>query len=162
MAQVRINKRQLEEWMKGNLPRSVGRELRAVADEIQARAQLLAPQDTGALQQSIRVEQSRNVRGQFASGWVIKADVPYSKVQDQGSGPQHEDFVGNPSPRAGYYIPTQGPRGGILAKWARRKGFSIFELRDVIKERGTKPTHFMGEAYTTAKNHSALFRNRRR
>lgn len=81
--EVRVRNNRLPA-MQQELPGLVLESAHQSALGIQQRAKSLAPVDTGALRDSISVEQGRDLAGRFTDEWVVYSPLDYSVFQEYG------------------------------------------------------------------------------
>lgn len=62
------------------------RHLRAKAERVAIFARAIAPKRTGLLASTIRADQNRNERGQFAFGFAVSAGTSYGYYVHEGTG----------------------------------------------------------------------------
>jgi len=63
------------------------RHLRKKTQEVAFMAMNLAPFRTGRLAGSVRADQNRNEKGQYAFGYTVSASAPYTFYVHEGTGP---------------------------------------------------------------------------
>jgi hypothetical protein len=103
------------------------RTARRNAEKVAIMAVALAPTSSGRLKASIRADQNRNEKGQYAFGYSVYADTPYAYYVHEGTGP---------SPR--------WADSRKVMHWHGRQG--DFPYRDFVMHPGTPAVPFLRDA----------------
>lgn len=103
------------------------RHLRKKAEAVAVLARTIAPVRTGLLKSTIRADQNRNERGQYAFGFAVSAGTRYGYYVHEGTGP---------SPR--------WPNGHKAMKFHGSLGDTAY--RDFVMHPGTPKQPFLQDA----------------
>ena len=103
------------------------RSARRNAEKVAVMARTLAPVKTGALKASIRADQNRTEKGQFAFGYTVSAGTSHAVFVHEGT---------SPSPR--------WPDATKVMHWHGRQG--DFPYRDFVMHPGTPSQPFLRDA----------------
>lgn len=130
-----------------DIERSGDRFMEDMAARFERRARQRAPMRTGRLKRSIKSVLYDNKRR-----LVVLSDVPYGKVQEEGSRPHAIHGVrANFRWRGGFFVwndPRFGPVGGHQTETHKRHYENwTWEHGATVWHPGTKPKHFFRDAY---------------
>jgi len=103
------------------------RHLRVKTQAVAIEAMNLAPFRTGRLAASVRADQNRNEKGQYAFGYTVSASAPYTFYVHEGTGP---------SPR--------WPVNRKVMKFRGSAGDTVY--RDFVMHPGTPAVPFLRDA----------------
>jgi len=103
------------------------RSARRNAEKVAVLARSLAPVSSGLLKSTIRADQNRTEKGQFAFGYTVSAGTSYAVFVHEGT---------NPSPR--------WPDAQKVMKWSGREGDVPY--RDFVMHPGTPSQPFLQDA----------------
>jgi hypothetical protein len=103
------------------------RSARRNAEKVAVLAKILAPVSSGRLKSTIKADQNRNEKGQYAFGYTVSAGTSYAVFVHEGTGP---------SPR--------WPDHTKVFKWPGREGTHVY--RDFVMHPGTPAQPFLQDA----------------
>src|SRR4029077_3177034 len=103
------------------------RTARGNAERVAILARVLAPARPGRLKSTVRADQNRNDLGQYAFGYAVSADTPYTYYVHEGTGP---------SPR--------WPTHGKAMRFHGSAGDTVY--RDFVMHPGTPAQPFLRDA----------------